>query len=176
MKDDLPWMLPTPAFEWIETNIASGGTILEFGSGEGSKRLAMTYSLYSVEHNPEWLNVSGGNYLYAPIKLNDEFNNEIGWYDLEPIKHKLPTQIDLMIIDGPNGTIGRSGLLNHTDLFSWDFPVLIDDLHREQEYLFSQHLSSKCSLKCIHYGHLGDKQDGTYRSYGVFSRYKRVNE
>jgi hypothetical protein len=54
--------------------------------------------------------------------------------------------------------------------------VLIDDLHREQEYLFSQHLSSKCSLKCIHYAHLGDKQDGTYRSYGVFSRYKRVNE
>ena len=81
MRDNLPWMLPNTAFEWIEANIASGGTILEFGSGEGSKRLAISYSLYSVEHNPEWLNVSGGKYLYAPIKLSDEFNNEIGWYD-----------------------------------------------------------------------------------------------
>lgn len=170
MTESSSWMLPESAFDWIEANINSGDTILEFGSGEGSTRLSSMYNLFSVEHNPEWLNISEGNYLYAPIKLSNEFNDELGWYDIEQIKHQLPTKIDLMIIDGPNGTIGRSGLLKHIDIFSWDFPVLIDDLHREREYLFSQRLSNMCKMKCTHYGNTGNKDDGTYRSFGVFSR------
>ena len=48
-----------------------------------------------------------------------------------------------MIIDGPNGNIGRSGILSHLDLFSWDYPILIDDLQREKEFELSQRLSKK---------------------------------
>ena len=170
MNDESPWMLPQVVFEWIEKNIAFGSTILEFGSGEGSKRLALNYNLYSVEHNPEWLRSSNGTCLYAPIKLSDEFPGEIGWYDLISVKEKLPKNIDLMIIDGPNGSIGRSGILAHTDLFSWTFPVLIDDLHRENEYQFSQQLSKNVNLQCIHFDATGSKNKGSSRSFGVFQR------
>ena len=140
MSNDSAWMLPQEAFSWIEDHIAPGSTILEFGSGQGSKHLAQIYDLFSVEHNPEFLKSESGTFIYAPILLSSDYPGEIGWYDIEKVKQQLPEKIDLMIIDGPTGLIGRSGLLSHTGLFSWDFPVLIDDLHREREYLMSQHL------------------------------------
>ena len=170
MVHESPWMLPPAVFEWIEKNLAFGSTILEFGSGEGSQRLALNYDLYSVEHNPEWLRSASGTCLYAPIQVSDEFPGEIGWYDLKAIQGDLPKEIDLMIIDGPNGRIGRSGMLAYTDLFCWTFPVLIDDLHREKEYQISQSLSKKVNLKCIHYAETGNKENGSLRSSSVFSR------
>jgi hypothetical protein len=170
MNEESPWMLPTMVFEWIEKNIAFGSTILEFGSGEGSKRLSLNYQLYSVEHNPEWLRSSNGICLYAPIKLSNEFPGEIGWYDLSSVKEELPNKIDLMIIDGPNGSIGRSGILANTDSFSWEFPVLIDDLHREREYQFSQQLSYNVNLECVHFDSTGSEAKGSLRSFGVFQR------
>ena len=170
MNEQSPWMLPTVVFEWIEKNIDFGSTILEFGSGEGSKRLSLNYELYSVEHNPEWLHSSNGICLYAPIKLSNKFPGELGWYDILSIKEELPEKIDLMIIDGPNGSIGRSGILDYTDLFSWDYPVLIDDLHRESEYQFSQQLSESVNLECTHFAGTGSKEKGSLRSFGVFQR------
>ena len=98
MSSESAWMLPLNAFRWIEENLPHGSTILEFGSGEGSKLLMDNYDLFSVEHNPEWLRLNDKKCLYAPIKINDKFPGEIGWYDLELIKKSLPSQIDLMII------------------------------------------------------------------------------
>tara|TARA_B110000305_G_C19269822_1_gene553859 strand:+ start:419 stop:943 length:525 start_codon:yes stop_codon:yes gene_type:complete len=174
MQIETSWMLPLPIFEWIEENIPFGSTILEFGSGEGSKRLSVNYDLYSIEHNPEWLGFSQSTYIYAPIKLSDKYQGEIGWYDIERIKEYLPSKIDLMIIDGPNGSIGRSGLLDHVDSFSWEFPVIIDDLHREKEYAFSQHLSEKCNLQCTHYSKSDEEISSNNRSFGVFLRKEKV--
>jgi len=169
MNENLSWMLPPPVFSWIEENIPFGSTIVEFGSGEGSKRLSENYNLFSIEHNPEWLGFSNGTYIYAPIQLSDEFPGEIGWYDINRIKENIPVKIDLMIIDGPNGAIGRSGILAHTELFSWTFPVVIDDLHREKEYTFSQKLSNKCNLQCIHFAKTEKTENSVVRSFGVFS-------
>lgn len=164
------WMLSQKAFEWIEENICFNSTILEFGSGEGSKRLAMNYNLYSVEHNPEWIYSYKGTCLYAPILLDDKYQGEIGWYDLNSIKSKLPNDIDLMIIDGPNGNIGRSGILSHLDLFSWDYPILIDDLHREKEFELSQRLSEKLGLRCVHFHSEKNNTEGSKKSFGIFKR------
>jgi len=174
MQVERSWMLPQQVFEWIEENIPFGSTILEFGSGEGTKRLSVNYDLYSVEHNPEWIGFAKSTYIYAPIRLSDKHPGEIGWYDIDRIKEKLPSKIDLMIIDGPNGSIGRSGLLDHIEYFSWDFPIIIDDLHREKEYIFSQTLSQKCDLKCIHYAEFGTEMSTSSRSFGVFSKGNKV--
>ena len=174
MNENLSWMLPPPVFSWIEENIPFGSTIVEFGCGEASKRLSENYNLFSIEHNPEWLGFSSGTYIYAPIKLSDEFSGEIGWYDINLIKEKIPTKIDLMIIDGPNGAIGRSGILAHIEFFSWTFPVVIDDLHREKEYTFSQKLSKKCNLQCIHFAKTEKTETSSVRSFGVFSTKGKV--
>jgi len=174
MSNELSWMLPPEVFEWIETNISFGSTILEFGSGEGSKRLSSNYNLYSVEHNPEWLRATNGVCLYAPIELSEEFPGEIGWYDLKKIEKELPKKIDLMIIDGPNGTIGRSGMLAHVESFSWTYPVLIDDLHREREFTFSQELAKTLNLKCIHFKETEHEENRSLRSFGVFYRVNEV--
>lgn len=169
MSSESAWMLPLNAFRWIEQNIPHGSTILEFGSGEGSKLLMNNYDLFSVEHNPEWLRLNDKKCLYAPIKINDKFPGEIGWYDLELIKKNLPSQIDLMIIDGPIGTIGRSGILDYIEYFSWNFTILIDDLQREQESLFSQKLCRKIQFECIHFDET-EENKGFKRSFGVFQK------
>ena len=75
-------MLPIEAFEWVERNIPKGSTVLEFGSGDGSQRLADRYQLWSVEHDADWLNRTTSNYVYAPIVSNpvsDEYQEQ-GWY------------------------------------------------------------------------------------------------
>tara|TARA_B110001452_G_scaffold264254_1_gene266976 strand:+ start:837 stop:1358 length:522 start_codon:yes stop_codon:yes gene_type:complete len=172
MQVERSWMLPQQVFEWIEENIPFGSTILEFGSGEGTERLSVNYDLYSVEHNPEWIGFAKSTYIYAPIRLSNKYPDEIGWYDIDIINEKLPSKIDLMIIDGPNGSIGRSGLLEHIEYFSWNFPIVIDDLHRDKEYVFSQALSDKCNLKCIHFAEFENERSKSIRSFGVFSKNK----
>lgn len=170
MNEDHSWMLPPQAFDWIEKNIPFGSTILEFGSGFGSQRLSKNYNLFSIEHDSAWIGESGGTYLHAPILPKDDFPNEIGWYDMRKITSLLPEEIDLMIVDGPNGTIGRSGLLKHTNLFDWTFPVLIDDLHRDSEKQMAVLLCSRLSLKRIYFEEIGHDDDKVPRCFGVFAR------
>ena len=38
----------------------------------------------------------------------------------------------------------------HLDLFSWDYPILIDDLQREKELNYSTFVE-KIRLKCVHF-------------------------
>ena len=85
LSDEMAWMMPERAFEWIEKNIPYGSTILEFGSGKGTERLALNYTIFSIEHNPEWINKYNSNYIYAPIKLyeQDSQKNGLGWYDID---------------------------------------------------------------------------------------------
>ena len=146
------WMMPIEAFEWIESNIEYGSTILEFGSGKGTKRLCKNYEVYSVEHNVEWLDLAESNYIYAPIILdeNRDAGDEIGWYNPNPIRENLPKNISLLIIDGPPAKIGRSGILNHLDIVTECDYILIDDMHRPREYELSQKLAKLCNLKCSH--------------------------
>ena len=61
LSDEMAWMMPERAFEWIEKNIPYGSTILEFGSGKGTERLALNYTIFSIEHNPEWINKYNSN-------------------------------------------------------------------------------------------------------------------
>ena len=76
------WALPEEAFEWIIKNIPHGSTIVELGSGSGTKELVKFYNVFSVEQNIEWVGKEPKtNYIYAPLKD--------GWYD-ESVFDKLP--------------------------------------------------------------------------------------
>lgn len=119
------YKLPGFAFDWIENNIPCGSTILELGSGDGTKRLAMHYNMYSIEHDPFWVNRHDSTYIYAPIKKD--------WYDVRFLKNKLPKYYDLLLVDGPPGKIGRLGFIENIGLFDTNTCMLFDDVKRKEE-------------------------------------------
>lgn len=125
-KQKSGWSIGEVLFQWIVDNIKKGDTIVELGSGEATKELAKRYDVYSIEHDPIWMdNAKKAHYIYAPIKR--------GWYDPRPIKKGLPKEYSLLLVDGPPGGIGREGILKYINLFRDDIPIIIDDLHRRPE-------------------------------------------
>ncbi len=128
------WSLPEELFEWIWTQIPDGASILEFGSGNGSLRLSKKYELISIEHDMEWLNLSNSRYIHAPIvenKSSVEFSEQ-GWYNIENLVG-LPLYVDVIIVDGPPGAIGRSGILLYLDKMPRCNYLIIDDTDRDPE-------------------------------------------
>jgi hypothetical protein len=128
------WMLPSEVFHWLDENISQGSLVLEFGSGSGSVELSNKYQLISVEHDKKWLGLSNGRYIHAGIiqnQISEKFS-EVGWYDLTKLTN-LPSRVDVILIDGPPGSIGRHGILGFVDsLPSFQF-MIIDDTDRLDE-------------------------------------------
>ena len=112
-------------FNWIIENIPHGLTILELGSGTGTHELGKIYKVHCVEHDKNWVNkFSNLTYHYAPIKE--------GWYDKEWLQN-LPKDYDLLIFDGPPGSIGRTKVLENLHMFNLNVPIIVDDTHRKVE-------------------------------------------
>jgi len=115
----------------LMTDLTPSGTLLEFGSGRATEVFSKYYTVYSVEENSEWLNKYNSNYIYAPIKN--------GWYDREVLEKKLPSNYDVILIDGPTSpeSLGRLNIrkefLTNIDLFNTEAVIFVDDIHREAE-------------------------------------------
>jgi len=134
-------MLPIEAFEWVEKNIPEGSPVLEFGSEDGSQRLADRYQLWSVEHDTDWLNRTTSNYIHAPIVSNpvsDECQEQV-WYE-PSLFEKIPDPVFLIIVDGPIGEIGRNGIFHHPSELPKAEWILVDDTDRIAEQALSQRL------------------------------------
>lgn len=117
------WALSEEAFEWIFKNIPQGSTILELGSGSGTKELVKYYTVYSVEQDANFIdNEPKSNYIYAPIVNN--------WYD-EKLFDSIPKQYDLLIVDGPIKK-DRCNFTKFCHRFN-NVPFLIDDTQREDD-------------------------------------------
>tara|TARA_B110000444_G_C18690926_1_gene524235 strand:- start:395 stop:910 length:516 start_codon:yes stop_codon:yes gene_type:complete len=145
------WMLPSEVFQWLEENVPHGSQILEFGSGAGSVLLSKNYQLTSVEHDEQWLGLSSGDYIHARIVQNQISNkySEAGWYDFEMLKN-LPSPVDVILIDGPPGDVGRSGILHilqELPLCSW---IIIDDTDREPEKHLAEIFIQRLSPEKVH--------------------------
>ena len=109
-------------------------TIVELGSGNGTNRLVAEYTVYSVEDDEKWIGYcEGSNYIHAPLINLDDSEEPIRWYDPEILRNSLPESYDLILIDGPAGKKGRSGILTNLDLFKTDVPYVIDDTLRDHE-------------------------------------------
>ena len=133
------WMLPNEIFSWIDNNLPNGSKILEFGSGKGSIELSQKYELISIEHDEEWLNLSRGVYIHAEIIENEVSSSfsEQGWYNFEKFSD-LPQKVDLILIDGPPGIIGRSGILQIIETLPDFIWMIIDDTDRKSENILAQ--------------------------------------
>ena len=167
---DFNWMLPPEAFEWIESNIPEGSRILEFGSGHGSERLARRYDVWSVEHDEEWLGITPVNYVHAPIVDNEASSavGEIGWYDPSALQESRPESVALIIVDGPPGSIGRTGLIAHIDLLPATEQFLIDDVDREAEESLLAALATYTDAEVMDtYSSALCRTDGSPRQFAV---------
>ncbi|MEX0849103.1 MAG: hypothetical protein WD055_02645 [Candidatus Dependentiae bacterium] len=120
------WSIAKELFDHIKELLPKGSTLLEFGSGWASGEFSKHYTVYSVEHDPFFLNQYNTNYIYAPIKDS--------WYDPNILAEDLPKDYDLILVDGPVGNIGRYGFYVYFDLFRKDVPIIIDDVNRPEEY------------------------------------------
>ena len=151
------------AIDFIVEFLPKGKTILELGSGVGTKTLVNNFTVYSVENMKKMVGKYGSNYIYAPIRLYDDeylapdipgstkggkiIPSQYGWYDYEILKEKLPSDYDLLFVDGPVGKIGRAGFYKHLDLFNTSVPMIIDDVHRTPERKLLEKVSEKLELE-----------------------------
>ena len=143
------WMLSDGAFEAVRVLSNPKSVIVEFGSGEGTERLARLGKVYSIEHDKNWiLGYPNIQYIHAPlveIEPIPSFNHK-QWYDAGLLASNLPSKCDIVIVDGPMGSIGRSGLLRHMSLFPKDVTWIIDDTNRGDEARLADHISLALKL------------------------------
>lgn len=165
---DEGWIMPDDAFRWIEENIKENAAILEFGSGDGSQRLSKRYNLWSVEHDREWIGKTQSNYVHAEIVSNpwSEKLGEAGWYDLAFLD-AIPKSVELIIIDGPVGAIGRGGILHVLERLPKFQYLLVDDTDRKEERALSEKICEMLQLKITRIETNQRKSNGDKRSFDI---------
>ncbi len=143
------WSIDEACFNKILEILPKNKTILEFGSGYGSSQLAKFYTVYSVEHDKQWLKYDKVKYIFAPLIQY----NEINWYDTDILKKAIPDKYDLIIIDGPPESTspqknGRLGFYYNLHLFNLDNTIIIfDDVERDIDFKHMQLVAKKLNKK-----------------------------
>ncbi len=61
------------------------------------------------------------------------YPGDTGWYNPDIVKSFLSDkEYDIIIVDGPNGFIGRGGFYKHIDMFDTDKLIIIDDFYGQR--------------------------------------------
>ena len=135
------WAIDVECYEYIRNILPTGKTILEFGSGSGSNELSKYYTLYSIEHDPKWVDKYNTNYIYVPLSPIIIGESYINWYNKEKLKKQLPEEYDLILVDGPPEGVSpnrnsRQGLYYNLELFNFNNTIIIfDDVQRKMDML-----------------------------------------
>ncbi|HEX5555087.1 MAG TPA: hypothetical protein VFX43_17735 [Chitinophagaceae bacterium] len=109
-------------FDKIAEILPRGKSILEFGSGEGTRELIKNWKVISVEHNEKYV-IPGHQTVKAAI------DSVTGWYHKERVKTALNLgPYGLIIIDGPPGN--KRGNFQFELFDDVDCPVIFDDVNR----------------------------------------------
>lgn len=127
-----PWELSDAAIDVIKSECDSQSkTVLEIGSGRGTQRLIDAgLTVYSIEHDPHWVNRQTAATLIAPIVNR--------WYDHTQVANFLTQvftkgKVAAVIIDGPPGVIGRWGVMHHWRALNAARLIIVDDVHRADD-------------------------------------------
>lgn len=114
-------------FRVMEALLPENKVLLELGSGRATNIFARLWKVYSVEHDPKWLNrAKGSMYIHAPLVDN--------WYDAKTLKSHLPKKYDMLLVDGPPGEY-RKYLNEHLSLFKKGVIWIVDDSYREKNLI-----------------------------------------
>lgn len=149
------WSISKELFDCIRTLLPVGKTLLELGSGWASEEFSKYYTVYSIEHDQDWVDKYTTNYIYAPITN--------GWYDVEILKKELPAHYDLILVDGPPGWIGRGGFYTYLSLFNTNVPIIFDDVNRPAEYELMVNVATFLHKKFVIFTDSSNKQFGVVR-------------
>ena len=147
------WAIDIECYLKILELLRPGKTILEFGSGDTTGKLAETYKMYSIEHNPKWLDKYNSTYIYAPIEEEESEQPVINWYSVSAIKDNLPKHYDLILVDGPIGGIttnimARDGFRRNKHLFNLRRTIIVfDDVQRIGEMTSMKELAKELNRK-----------------------------
>jgi len=129
--------IPMELYTWIRDNIKEGSTILELGSGPSSTgNLSQFYTMYSIEHDPKYVNRYNSTYIYAPRKD--------GWFDKDIVAKGIKDiKYDAIIVDGPPIEGRRQGFVTNIKLFDVvNKPIIVDDTHRQGEIKLIKDIAS----------------------------------
>lgn len=120
-------------------SIIPNGSVLEFGSGMSTLLCdRMGIPTVTVEHDMGYFEKVKSKLISNKVDLR-LCPIENNWYSWRPKRHE---QFDLVIIDGPPGSIGRSGVLNYlADCLAPAATIVLDDTHRKDEDSLSRDLA-----------------------------------
>ena len=138
------YQLSEELFVLINKIIPVNSVILEFGSTQTTGRFDKYY-LYSVEHDIAQLNkYKNTTYIYAPLKDYSSYK----WYDTSYLR--LPQHYDAVLINAPNGNIGKIGLYHNISILkNTKVPFFISDIQNNNENVVFNALSKKLNKQCI---------------------------
>lgn len=153
----MTYIITNTVVEAIEEILPKNKTILELGTGIGTKKLTKNYNVLSVEHNSkfhvaesELLNVSLKQVNIDTQAFWSRFPIEdvSAWYDPAKLREILKDRkYDLLLIDGPAGGASRAAMWYwYPFLFDTAVPVIVDDIHRKNEYKVARKI---CSIKNV---------------------------
>jgi len=151
-------------YAYIRKVLPEGSTILELGSGWGTSRLVNHYTVYSVEHDPEYWDKYHDNYLHVPLKQHKAVKNQVGdiWYDAKVLGDVLVgIDYDLLLIDGP--PMYRAGFVKYFDFFDPNVIMIFDDVNRKKDNTVMNSIAAKLEVPYVTYG------AGTEKLFGVIN-------
>ena len=164
------WAIDLNCYEEIRNLLPENSTILEFGSGSGTAELIKNYTVYSIEHNKDWLNKYDTNYIHAPIKEYKENNHVYRWYDKDIIKKEIPASYDLILVDGPPSNVmpngsSRMGFYYNLDLFNLkDSIIIFDDVNRNPDFNNMKMIADKLNRR---YEIIKSKSKSNIKDFGI---------
>lgn len=139
-----------PLYKWILENIPLGKTILEIGSGDTStKLLSSKYNLYSIEHDKKFCGRWHNQYIQADLTEED------GWYNIETLKRELPDKYDVLMVDGPVGSLNRMPFYKYLHMFDMKATIIIHDTNRFWEKLLVDLIERDTNKKKIMFDTFG---------------------
>jgi hypothetical protein len=158
------WSIDKSLYNYIRKVMPDGGTILELGSGWSTSKLSEHYTMYSVEHDEEFVGKYNSTYIHAPLKEHKRIRNHKTniWYDADVLRKELKgIKYDLLLIDGPPGT--RSGFFKYIDLFDSSAIWVFDDTNRGVDHKVVNSSASKLGSPIVTY------HGSTSKTYSVLN-------
>lgn len=169
MSNEDEYSINDDLYEFIRKTLPDGGVILELGSGEGTKRLAKHYKMYSVEHDKEWVDKYNSTYFYTPLCWHKPLKNHQGdqWYDANILRSNLRgLKYDLILIDGPPQS--RAGFVKYFNMFDPDAIIVFDDVNRKRDNSVMTSIAAKLEVPYVTYGAGGTKLFGVINDPSFF--------